>query len=62
MKATTEQVQDAMHFLNAIRILFDLKDMKYVYANNLDLLWRCLEAIQIDDTIDENEMHLKKKV
>jgi RNAse (barnase) inhibitor barstar len=55
MKATTEQVQDAMHFLNAIRILFDLKDMKYVYANNLDLLWRCLEAIEIDDTIDENE-------
>jgi hypothetical protein len=29
--------------------------MKYVYANNLDLLWRCLEAIEIDDTIDENE-------
>jgi len=53
MKRTTKEVHEAMHFLNAIRILLDLKDMSYVYGNNINLLWCCLEEIEIDDTLNE---------
>lgn len=49
MKATIKEVNEAMHFLNAIKILIDLKDMQYVYGNNIDFLFRCLEEIEIDN-------------
>lgn len=55
MKRTTKEVHEAMHFLNAIKILMDLKDNSYVYGNSIHLLWCCLEEIEIDDTLNEEE-------
>lgn len=54
MKRTTKEVHEAMHFLNAIKILLDLKDKSYVYGNSIQLLWCCLEEIEIDDTLNED--------
>jgi hypothetical protein len=49
MTRTTKEVSEAMHFLNAIKILLDLKDMQYVYRDSINLLWCCLEEIEIND-------------
>ena len=59
MKATTKEVHEAMHFLNAIRILLDLKDMSYVYGKDINLLWCCLEEIEIDDNLNEEQCYKK---
>ena len=55
MKRTTKEVSEAVNFLNAIKILLDLKDMQYVYGDSINLLWCCIQEIEIDDTINENE-------
>ncbi len=49
MKRTTKEVSEAMHFLNAIKILLDLKDMQYIYKGSIHLLECCLQEIEIDD-------------
>jgi hypothetical protein len=55
MKRTTKEVSEAINFLNAIKILLDLKDMQYVYGDSIDLLWCCLQEIEIDDTINDEQ-------
>lgn len=55
MTRTTKEVSDAINFLNAIKILLDLKDMQYVYADSINLLWCCLQEIEIDDTINDEQ-------
>jgi hypothetical protein len=52
MKRTTKEVSEAINFLNAIKILLDLKDMQYVYGDSINLLWCCLQEIEIDDQIN----------
>jgi hypothetical protein len=55
MKRTTKEVSEAMHFLNAIKILLNLKDMPLVYRDSMNLLWCCLQEIEIDDTINDEQ-------
>jgi hypothetical protein len=55
MTRTTKEVSEAINFLNAIKILLDLKDMQYVYGDSIDLLWCCLQEIEIDDQINDEQ-------
>jgi hypothetical protein len=55
MKRTRKEVSEAVRFLATIKLLLDLKNMQHVDKGSIHFLQCCLQEIEIDDKINDEQ-------
>jgi hypothetical protein len=55
MKATFKQVNDAHALLKAIALIHSHQTIQNIFGEGLTILYRALEEIEIDDTINDEQ-------
>ena len=55
MKATTQELNEAYSLLKAIEMILQIQNNQNIFGEGLEILYRALQEIEIDDTINENE-------